>query len=83
MLVNDGEMLVNDGDMSIWSYTHFTTIDWNLTIINITYHLGITTQWHYPRISIYEGAIITDALTGTSQAFYTSKVIHVQIHNVL
>ena len=39
-------------------------------------------QWHYPWICIYEGAIITDALTGTSQAIYTSQVIHVQIHNV-
>ena len=26
-LVNYGEMLVNDGEMSVWSYTHFTTID--------------------------------------------------------
>ena len=27
-------MLVNDGEMSIWSYTHFTIIDYHFTIIN-------------------------------------------------
>ena len=30
----DGKMLVNDGEMSIWSYTQFTIIDWHFTIIN-------------------------------------------------
>ena len=50
---------------------------------NFVCDLGITTQWHYPWICIYEGAIITDALTGYITAIYTSQVIHVQIHNVL
>ena len=33
MIVNDGEMLGNDGEMIIWSYIHFTIIDY-YTIIN-------------------------------------------------
>ena len=35
MLVNDSERLVDDGQMSIWSYTHFTTIDEHFTIISL------------------------------------------------
>ena len=37
MLVNDGEMLVNDGEISIWSYTHFTIINFYkpFTIISL------------------------------------------------
>ena len=61
-----------------------STILYTLKITQDTIiYIGISTLWHYPWICIYEGANITVALTGTSQAIYTSQVIHVHIHNVL